>query len=128
MKKNIASPILLDIKNNPLSVNVCWQGRRYKTEDYKRYEEEILWLLKSQKYKTIKGWCEVHYKFYVKNFKMCDTGNFEKPLTDILVKAKLIEDDRFILKLVMEKFEVKNKKDEYIQVKIYETNNNNHNL
>ena len=34
----------LDIK--PLSVNGAWKGRRFKTDKYKRYERDILMLLR----------------------------------------------------------------------------------
>lgn len=35
--------IRIDI--NPLSVNDAWQGRRYKTDEYKRYERAMLYML-----------------------------------------------------------------------------------
>lgn len=34
-----------NVKYNPLSVNDAWQGRRYKTEEYRRYERDLLLLL-----------------------------------------------------------------------------------
>lgn len=33
----------LDIK--PLSVNEAWKGRRYKTDKYTAFQEEMLWIL-----------------------------------------------------------------------------------
>ena len=98
-----------------MSVNLAWQGRRFKTSLYKTYEEELLWILKTKKYKKINGYVEINYKFYVKNFKMCDVGNFEKPLNDILVKGELIDDDRFIKRMILEKFQSDN---EYMEIKI----------
>lgn len=92
--------ITLEIK--PLTVNKAWQGRRFKTDDYKDYEYEMLWLLKGLEKTT--GFVQVNYKFYLKYFSTSDVGNFEKPLTDILVKAGLIDDDKFITKITMEKF------------------------
>ena len=35
--------VIIDIK--PLSVNKMWQGRRYKTYEYQKYEKEFLYLL-----------------------------------------------------------------------------------
>ena len=43
--------------------------------------------------------------FILKNYKLSDVGNFEKPISDIIVKAGLIDDDRFIKKITMEKFQ-----------------------
>ena len=99
----------IDIK--PLSVNACWQGRRYKTPEYKDFEEECLLLLRNKK--MIKGPVVVYYNCYIKNYSRSDVGNFEKPLSDIITKAGLIEDDRFIKKIVMEKFK---SKEEYIDI------------
>jgi len=97
----------------PLSVNQVWQGRRFKTKAYKNYEEEVLCLLKGCE-KT-SGFIEVNYKLYLKYFSTSDIGNFEKPLSDILVKSGIIDDDRFIKRIVMEKF--KSDKD-YIELEI----------
>lgn len=97
----------------PLTVNKVWQGRRFKTKSYKEYEKELLYLLKGCE-KT-KGFIEVNYQLYLKYFSTSDVGNFEKPLTDILVKSGIIDDDKFIKKIVMEKF--KSEKD-YIIVEV----------
>jgi Holliday junction resolvase RusA-like endonuclease len=97
----------------PLTVNKVWQGRRFKTKAYKDYEIELLELLKGVK-KT-KGFIEVNYKIYLKYFSTSDVGNFEKPLTDIIVKSGIIDDDKYIKRIVMEKF----KSDvDYIQLEI----------
>ena len=90
------------IKLKPLSVNKCWKGRRFKTKDYLDYEKCLLLMIGKQK--MIKGYVEVEYHFHIKNYKMSDVGNFEKPLSDIIVKAGMIEDDRFIKRLIIEKF------------------------
>lgn len=104
------------IKVKPLSINTAFQGRRFKTQAYKDYEKEVLWLFKKVKGKTVHGWVEIRYNFYIKNYKKSDIDNFVKPLNDILVKAGLIDDDRFIKKMTLEKFLAK---DDYIEVKIY---------
>jgi len=97
----------------PLSVNKVWQGRRFKTKDYKNYETEVLELLKNVE--KVSGVVEVKYKFYIKNFSMSDVGNFEKPLSDIIVKAGMIDDDRYINRMILEKY--KSDK-EYIEIEI----------
>jgi Holliday junction resolvase RusA-like endonuclease len=91
-----------EILIKPLTVNKAWQGKRFKTKDYKEYEEELLWLLKGLE-KT-NGFVEIKYSLYLKYYSTSDVGNFEKPLTDIIVKAGLIEDDKYITKITMEKF------------------------
>jgi len=101
------------VKIKPLSVNQVWQGRRFKTKSYKNYEEEVLLLLKGCE-KT-EGFIEVNYKLYLKYFSTSDVGNFEKPLTDILVKSGIIDDDKYIKRIVMEKFKSDN---DYIEIEI----------
>jgi Holliday junction resolvase RusA-like endonuclease len=108
---------MIIINSKPMSVNQAWQGRRFKTQLYKNYEEDLSWQIKLMKLKTITGWVNVEYRFYIKNFLRSDAGNFEKPLTDILVKNGLIEDDKFIKRLVIEKFK---SDEEKIEIEIYE--------
>ena len=91
---------ILHIK--PLTVNKVWAGRRFKTQDYKDYEIEVFYALKG--IKMVGGFVEVNYRFNLIHFATSDLDNFAKPLTDIIVKAGLITDDRFILKMTMEKF------------------------
>ena len=98
----------IDIK--PLSVNESWQGRRYKTEMYKKYEETLLYLLP----KTFKeDFTEIYIKIGVSI--LFDIDNCLKPLIDILQK-KYGFNDRYIKKLVVEKELVKKGK-EYILIK-----------
>ena len=44
----------IQIHRKPLSVNTCWQGKRFKTPLYKEYEKEILELL-PEKYEIPEG-------------------------------------------------------------------------
>jgi hypothetical protein len=48
----------------------------------------------------------VSVETFIKNFKMSDVGNFEKPISDIVVKSGLIEDDRFITEIVLKKYPI----------------------
>jgi len=89
----------LEIK--PLSVNACWQGRRFKTPEYKAYEKEML--LRLPKEKMIKGNVEIYIVFFFKNDKMRDIDNSVKPILDIFVKKGYIEDDRFVVHLDIRK-------------------------
>lgn len=88
-EKSIALPI------KPMSINACFQGRRYKTSEYKAWREEMGWMLKKHKSKPIK-WCDIEFNFYVKNYGKIDIDNLLKPLLDALVESKIIEDDRYV--------------------------------
>jgi len=85
------------IEIRPLSVNACWQGRRFKTPEYKAYEEEML--LRLPKEKMIKGNVEVYIVFFFKYPTKRDVDNCIKPILDIFVKKGYIEDDRFVIHL-----------------------------
>jgi len=103
--------IRLDIK--ALSVNRAWQGRRFKTQEYKNYEKNALALLPdiNTKHKEL----TITYNFYIKNYAMSDVGNFEKSLSDILVKKGIILDDRYIKKIIL----IKHKSEKhYIEIDI----------
>lgn len=103
----------IDIK--PLSVNDCWKGKRYKTMEYKLYEQELYYSLKQRKYPTDKK-----LKLIVKVgiTHRSDIDNVLKPFIDILQKRYGIN-DKFIYKIVIEKENVK-QGNEYIDFEIYE--------
>ncbi len=99
----------------PLSVNKCWQGKRYKTTEYKTYESQMLWLLPAVVLPQPPY--EVEYKFGVSS-KLADWDNPVKPLQDILQK-KYGFDDRDIFRAVVEK-EIVPKGEEFIVFDIRE--------
>jgi len=88
------------IETNPLTVNMAWQGRRFKSKDYLEYEKEVFYQLPKE---SIKGEIEIHFLFNVKTYSRRDVDNMIKPLQDILVKAGVIDDDKNIVKLIAEK-------------------------
>lgn len=96
--------IIIPLK--PLSVNAVWQGRRFKTPAYLKYEKDCKWFMEGDK---INGEVEIKIKFYINNYSCSDIDNFAKPILDIMVKSGLIEDDRMVKRLVLEKY--KNKKE-----------------
>jgi Holliday junction resolvase RusA-like endonuclease len=98
----------------PLSVNKVWQGKRYKTKEYKDYERLFLAMLPN-KLKIPDGKLIAYYTFGVSN-KNCDVDNFIKPMQDILSKKYEFNDNR-IYRIIAEKVHVK-KKDEYIEFKL----------
>ena len=100
--------IKLNIK--PLSVNKAWQGRRFRSKEYNEFRAMLLGdkrnigLLFPYENLSYTGEIEIHYKFYLKNANKTDYDNLLKPLQDLLVEYKIIEDDRFITRAIIEKF------------------------
>lgn len=94
----------------PLSTNRLFQGRRFKTKEYAKYQEEILWQLPPLP--IPKGKLTVIYEIGMSN-KNADLANVEKGLTDILQKKYHLLNDKNIYKLIMERKDVP-KGEEYI--------------
>jgi Holliday junction resolvase RusA-like endonuclease len=97
----------IDIK--PMTVNACWQGRRFKTKQYLAYENDVSLLLRP--YRLPEGHLQLVIKVGFSN-KLSDVDNMVKPFVDILQKKYEFNDNR-IYKLELEKFIVK-KGEEYI--------------
>jgi len=89
------------LDEHPLSVNDAWEGRRFKTPEYKEFEEICLYTL--PKKRMLRGIVEIEYRFHLKYHKTSDYDNFIKCFQDILVKRGYIEDDRFIYKATIYK-------------------------
>ena len=85
------------IEIKPLSVNRAWQGRRYKTDDYERYERDVSLLLP----KEIPYGKHLHIEFGF-NSRASDLDNPVKPFLDILQK-KYGFNDNAIEKLTLVK-------------------------
>ena len=105
---------MIKIEIKPLSVNKCWQGRRFKTPEYKKYETDCLYLL-PQLNLGLPPFC-IWFEFGFSNFG-ADIDNPIKPILDILQK-KYGFNDRDIIEMKVTKFEVK-KGMEYIKFSIY---------
>lgn len=103
--------IKLDIK--PLSINSCWQGRRYKTKEAKVYDRTLQLLLPKSKIEA--QFYIVKYIFYLKSILMADLDNFIKIIQDNIVKKGIIKDDRYIVKIEAQK--IKSDRD-YIEIEI----------
>lgn len=85
---SLTSSVYLQVK--PLSVNKVWQGRRFKSKDYKEYERVLLENLPDMKIPPAPYF--IFYTFGFSNYKMSDVDNPVKPLQDILVKRYGIRD------------------------------------
>lgn len=101
------------INEKPLSVNKVWQGKRFKTKEYKAYEELLLYIL--PKGKVPAGKLRIDYVFGFSN-SASDIDNPVKPITDILSK-KYGFNDKMIYESRQKKVIVK-KGQEYIKVRI----------
>lgn len=104
--------IRLNIK--PLSVNKAFQGRRFKTNDYKMFENAMLLMLPKLDV-NLKGNLRIELKYGFSN-KLSDIDNPCKLVLDCLVK-KYGFDDRQIFQLYQEK-EIVKKGNEYIEFSI----------
>lgn len=106
---------MIELKVKALSVNKCWQGRRFKTKDYKEYELAVLMLLPSI---TIpKGKKTLKLIFGLSN-STSDVDNGIKPFLDLMQK-KYKFNDREIYRIEAEKQIVK-KGNEFIKFEIKE--------
>ena len=106
----------MKIQLKPLSVNEAWQGRRFKTDKYKKWQKDLLLMLPSLKI-DFKGCLKVDFVF---GFSSCasDIDNPLKPLIDTLQK-KYGFDDKQIKELNVKKELVK-RGNEFMEIKINE--------
>lgn len=98
------------INVKPISVNSCWQGRRFATKEFKAWQAEVIRqmyeLAISSKNKNLPvkwGKIHLHLDILLKHPLQSDVDNYEKPIIDCLVKSGWIEDDRYIFKITVEK-------------------------
>ena len=103
----------MEIKINipPLSVNKCWQGKRYKTNAYKAYEKQLLLTLPEVQLPNPRY--IIYFKFGFSS-SLSDYDNPIKPLQDILQKRYGFN-DKDIWRAIIDKELVKKGK-EYFKV------------
>lgn len=104
---------MIKIKIKPLTINQCWQGKRFKTINYKGYERSLSYLL--PKLEVFKGKLILKLKFGFSS-KLADIDNPVKPFLDCL-QNKYCFNDRDIYKLIVEK-EIVKKGEEFIEFNI----------
>jgi Holliday junction resolvase RusA-like endonuclease len=108
MKKSPKRSILLFSEKllvKPLSVNEAWQGRKFKTDKYKKYEEVLLMMLPNINIDFDKQPLELFIEVGFSN-KASDIDNVIKPFVDILQK-KYEFNDKYIYRLLVEKKDVR---------------------
>ena len=93
----------------PISVNSCWQGRRFATKAFKGWQrlviQQMRWRAKDSECPLPVEWerIHLHLKLYLKHPLKSDTDNYQKPIIDCLVKSGWIKDDRYIFRITTEK-------------------------
>jgi len=102
-----------------MSVNDAWQGKRYKTEQYKAFEKLLL-VKKETKVKIPKGNLTIKITFGFSN-SGSDWDNPIKPFVDILQKRNNFNDSR-IYEGIVKKIIVP-KGEEFIEFEILPYNN-----
>ena len=80
------------IEFTPLSVNDAWKGRRFKSDSYKKYESDLLFILPKSKVK-FDGMLRVEL-FFGFSSNASDLDNPVKPLLDILQKKYGFNDNQ----------------------------------
>jgi len=103
----------LRVNIKPLSVNLAWQGKRFKTPKYKQYQIDVLMLLRP--FKMPEPPYKMYYEFGFSN-SASDIDNPVKLFQDILSK-KYGFDDKLIHEIRVIKTKVK-KGQEYIEFNI----------
>jgi Holliday junction resolvase RusA-like endonuclease len=81
----------MKINIKPLSVNKAWQGRRFKTDEYKAFNKEMM--LKLKPITIPDGPLCVSFTFGFSN-RASDIDNPLKPVIDILQKKYGFNDNR----------------------------------
>lgn len=101
------------VKIKPLSVNEAWQGKRFKTPKYNRYERELLKLLPDIE---IERFERLSITFFVSSV-LSDIDNPLKPFIDVLQKRYKVN-DRDLKQLIVNK-EIVKKGEERIEFEIF---------
>lgn len=106
----------MKIEIKPLSVNQAWQGKRFKTNEYKDFERYLMLLLPKMNIRK-KEKLKVDFVFGFAT-KSSDLDNPVKPCLDVLQKKYGINDND-IFELTVKK-EVVGKGNEFIELQISE--------
>ena len=105
--------MIINLKIKPLSINVAFQGKRFKTPAYNKYEKKMLQMLPER---VINDFSKVKITYGFSNMAS-DIDNPTKLVLDILQK-KYNVNDRDIIYLVLHKEKTK-KGEEFIEIEFY---------
>ena len=107
--------MIIELQVKPLSVNQAWQGKRFKTPEYNKYERDLLLILPKAKEK-FSDMLRIELFFGFSN-SGADIDNPTKPLLDILQKKYGFNDNQ-IYEMNLRKCKVEKGK-EFISIGIY---------
>lgn len=93
---------MTEINIKPMSVNEAWQGRRFKTDKYLKYERDLLFMLPKIHIPEAPYHVALHFGMSA----LSDIDNPVKPFLDIMQKKYKIN-DRDISVLSVNKWKVR---------------------
>ena len=108
---------MIEIPMKPLTTNRLWKGRRFKTNEYKRYETALVALLKRSGLEIPDG--RVTFEVVAGVSGQYDLDNAIKSTLDVIQKYDPSFNDRDVFKIVAEKI-LKPRRDEFIAVNFTE--------
>jgi|TARA_Y100000296_G_scaffold86818_1_gene128000 Holliday junction resolvase RusA-like endonuclease len=91
----------------PITINQAWCGRKFKTPRYKKWREEMGWLVKG---KGKVKWCNIELEFHIKHFATTDVDNLIKPVLDALEEGGVIENDKYVVSVKATKYKSSNER------------------
>ena len=92
----------ITIPVKPLSINSAYKVQRFASDDLKQFEKDACNFVRISN-NPIDYECELHFTFYIKNYKRTDTSNLIKVAEDFLVKRGIIKDDSLVVYLTAKK-------------------------
>ena len=105
----------MKVNIKPLSVNDAWKGRRYRTDKYKAYKEELM--LKLKPMEIPKGELQLSVQFGFSS-RGSDNDNPLKPFQDVISEYYGFNDNRIYETLILKRIVPKGQ--EFISFQIYE--------
>lgn len=109
---------MIRINIKPFSVNDAWKGQRYKTDEYKQYEQDLMFILPPQKIiLEPKKKYQIHFKFGFSS-GASDWDNCIKTTQDCIAKRYGFN-DKLIKRGIVDTEKVK-KSNEFFEFEIIE--------
>lgn len=112
---------MVKIYVKPLTANTLWKGQKFKTIQYKQYENEVYWNLVNKKCPAVLENKDAKLIFFLKvglSSTLADLSNTIKAFEDILQKKYDFNDKKTFL-IIAEK-EIVKKNEEYIEFDFYQ--------
>jgi Holliday junction resolvase RusA-like endonuclease len=112
--------IRIEIK--AISVNKAWTGRKFMSPEYKIWREKFGYMCKNYKKPNIQlgAMITISLNVYIKTYAQSDVDNFAKGILDGLQEMGMIENDKKVKKIIIEKHKVSRFEKEFIDIDIRE--------